>query len=58
MFALVIWIVITLAIFGFVMWIFLFLNSGSISQEENEREYIRACQRAREIWKRRQDKDV
>lgn len=58
MFALVLWIVITLAIFGFVMWIFLCLNSGRFSKEENEREYTRACEKAREILKRRHDKDV
>ena len=62
MLALVIWIIVALAIalviFGFVMWIFLCLNSAGISEEEREMEFEIAWKRAKEIWKRRQDKDV
>ena len=53
MIELVIFIVVALAVFGSVMWIFLCLNSGRFSKEENEREYKRACARAKEILKRR-----
>ena len=53
MFALVIGIVIFLAVFGFVMWIFLCLNSSKISKVENEREYKMLCDRARKILRRR-----
>jgi flagellar basal body-associated protein FliL len=51
-------VLVALCVFGLVMSIFLCLNSGSISEEEREAEFKKACKRAKEIWNRSHNNDV